>query len=363
MLPLPRFTKISPTDKEARLLWPSWAKRLEKDKHGLHAILPLAPGFETRMRWIPPGKFVMGSPEDEKGRWDDEGPQHWVELSRGFWLADAPCTQAEWAAVMGTEGKAPDHPVVNVSWDECRQFCAGLQARFPGLEARLPTEAEWEYACRAGTPSAFNDGSRCTEPRGKDPALERLGWFSQNSGGGTHKVRETKDAANNWGLFDMHGNVWEWCSDFWSDKYEPGDQSDPTGPAEGLGRVCRGGSWCRLARYCRSACRVRGRPSVRLVNLGFRLASGQVSQASQASQQASSREASGPEARGAPAASRRWSTEPLAPRACASMGDTYEEAISNIREAVGCHLEGLRMDGLPAPPPRAHFTMVDVEAA
>jgi formylglycine-generating enzyme required for sulfatase activity len=204
--------------------------------------LELDAGVVTHLRWIPPGRFLMGSPDEEVGRDSDEGPQHLVTLSRGFWLAGAPCTQAEWHAVMGTNPsgfKGNDLPVEQVSWRDCREFCKRIRLRFPGLEPRLPTEAEWEYACRAGTTSAYNDGSACTEPERKDPALDRLGWFNENSGGKTHQVRQKE--ANRWGLYDMHGNVREWCEDWYGD-YSADDQVDPTGPASGSARVFRGGS-------------------------------------------------------------------------------------------------------------------------
>jgi formylglycine-generating enzyme required for sulfatase activity len=237
--------------------------------------LELAKGVVTRLRWIPLGRFLMGSPDDETGRWQNEGPQHWVTLSRGFWLADAPCTQAEWKVVMGTDPsdfKGGDLPVERVSWEECQEFCGRLRSRFPGLEARLPTEAEWEYACRAGTTNSYNDGSACTEVEGKDPALEKLGWFDRNTGEKTHPVRQKE--ANRWGLYDMHGNVWEWCED-WFDGYNAGDQVDPAGPASGSLRAVRGGSWYNYARGCRSASRSWRHLGVRFHNVGFRLASGQ----------------------------------------------------------------------------------------
>ncbi len=280
---------IEPQDLPTRLLWPTWATHLSKDERGVSAELDLGDNVVTLLRWIPPGRFLMGSPKYEKGRDDDEGPQHWVALTQGFWLADAPCTQAEWRVVMGTE---PSHhkgeglakekrdklPVEQVTWEDCQQFCEKLRARFPGLEAMLPSEAQWEYACRAGTASGFNDGSACTEPTGKDPALAKLGWFSENSAGGTRPVRERE--RNHWGLHDMHGNVWEWCQDQYGD-YVPEDQEDPIRVAGRAGRVGRGGSWVNLAGICRSACRVGGQPDERNRLLGFRLASGQSGQVSQ----------------------------------------------------------------------------------
>ncbi len=256
---------------------PTWASAWGTDRISPYPFveLLLAPGVVTRLRWVPPGRFFMGSADDETGRYPDEGPQRWVTLSKGYWLADAPCTQAEWQAVMGTEPshfKGPNLPVESVTWDDAQAFCERLRGRFPGLAARLPSEAEWEYACRAATTSAFNDGSPCTEPRGKDAALAKLGWFDKNSEGKTHEVRGL--APNKWGLYDMHGNVWEWCED-WFGECTTDDQVDPTGAVSGVGRVLRGGSWDDRAGNCRSACRYGGRPDVRFLILGFRLASGQ----------------------------------------------------------------------------------------
>ncbi|MBN2195548.1 MAG: formylglycine-generating enzyme family protein [Polyangiaceae bacterium] len=257
---------------------PPWASGWGTDRLSPYPFveLELAPGVSMRLRWVPPGRFFMGSPSDEAGRWEVEGPQHGVTITRGFWLADAPCTQTEWVAVMGED---PSHfkgqddsvhrPVENVSWDDCQTFFQKLAERFPGLEARLPTEAEWEYACRAGTESAFNDGSPCTVPEGNDPALAKLGWFGKNSGGTTHPVRELQP--NRWGLYDLHGNVWEWCAD-WFDRYGAEEQRDPTGPASGQDRVLRGGGWYDHAWLCRSAYRFWFQPDVRFHDDGFRLA-------------------------------------------------------------------------------------------
>jgi formylglycine-generating enzyme required for sulfatase activity len=168
--------------------------------------------------------------------------------------------------------KGPSLPVEQVRWDDCQAFCENLRKRFPGLQARLPSEAEWEYACRATTMSAFNDGSPCTKPDGEDPALVKLGWFDKNSEGKTHEVRGL--AANQWGLYDMHGNVWEWCADYY-DSYSAAEQVDPTGADSGLERALRGGSWLNPARNSRSAFRYGRLPVVRDDFLGFRLASGQ----------------------------------------------------------------------------------------
>jgi formylglycine-generating enzyme required for sulfatase activity len=166
-------------------------------------------------------------------------------------------------------------PVEQVSWDDCREYCKKLNAMFPGLGARLPTEAQWEYACRAGTESAYNDGSDCTNPEGKDAALAELGWFDANSENATHPVRQK--LPNLWGSYDMQGNVWEWCDDSWGD-YSAEEQRDMAAAQGRSIRVYRGGSWGDSARDCRCACRDGWLSTVHAVYLGFRLAAGQVSE-------------------------------------------------------------------------------------
>jgi formylglycine-generating enzyme required for sulfatase activity len=253
---------------------PPWADSWGVDDASPYpfVIIELSPTVSMRLRWVPPGRYLMGSPQSEKGRNDDEG-QHWVDLAFGLWLTETPCTQGEWEAVMGNNPSKfkgdEQRPVEQVSWGDCQQFCSNLNERFAGLEARLPTEAEWEYACRAGTGSAYNDGSDCTVPAGHDPALEQLGWFTANSEKTTHPVTEKQP--NAWGLYDLHGNVWEWCSD-WYGPYAAQEQRDPVGPAEGRYRVLRGGSWGNRALHCRSACRDGNEPGLRWDSRGFRLA-------------------------------------------------------------------------------------------
>ena len=206
----------------------------------------------------------MGSPSREEGRFDDE-VQPDVTLTRGVLLAEAECTQSQWEAVMGNNPsyfKGADRPVEQVSWDEAVEFCrkltqlhqdAGVMPQ--GWAWRLPTEAEWEYAARAGTA-----GPRHGE-------LDAIAWHDGNSGGKTHPVKQK--AANAWGLYDMIGNVWEWCSDSYGG-YPTGAVEDPTGPNSGSYRVNRGGSWCFDAGCCRSAGRVRLEPGRRNGDLGFR---------------------------------------------------------------------------------------------
>jgi len=266
---------------------PSWAEVFGEDEAGIFAECAVK-GVRIVLRWIMPGSFLMGSPESEKGRFEDEGPQHRVTISKGFWLGETPITQEQWQAVMGDEPsdfKGEDGlPVEQVSWQDSKEYVRRLGAVCPGLFARLPSEAEWEYACRAGTNAAFNDGSTCNQPTGKDPALDKLGWFSDNSEGKTHPVKQK--LANAWGLYDMHGNVWEWCEDAWDAggyQSRAGDVVDPRVMAvdENAGRVVRGGSWDFQALYCRAAIRNRFGPGYRRFNLGMRLAAGQEPEAAE----------------------------------------------------------------------------------
>ncbi len=244
----------------------------------------------------------MGSPEDEEGRHPSEGPRHEVRISRGFWMGDTPVTQAQWKAVMEAARESvpavwnslreerqmqeapsgsrtsPDHPVDSVDWYQSDAFCLLLRALLPqGPAFRLPSEAQWEYACRGGSEGAFFDGSPCTEPEGRDPGLDRLGWFDENSEGGTQAVRQKPP--NAWGLCDVHGNVWEWCQDaFDADAYRKraGGAIDPEVTGEsGAVRVVRGGSWYDGARGCRAAFRCGSNPDGDWHDSGLRLSAGQ----------------------------------------------------------------------------------------
>ncbi len=260
-------------------LRPDWARRIGRDRYGLYADLRLqglGPKNPLRLRWIPPGHFLMGSPENEVGRFDNrEGPQHHVVLSQGFWLAESPCTQTQWEIVMGNNPSnfsGGNRPVGRVSWKECQEFFIKLDEQFSGLFARFPTEAEWEYSCRAGSVTAFNNHKDCSMASGSDPAMNDVGWYSKNSDEETHDVKLKKP--NDWGLYDMHGNVWEWCRD-WYGPYKAEEISDPRGPKSGKYRVVRGGSYWSDARYCRSAYRDWSGPESRFGNRGFRLAAGQ----------------------------------------------------------------------------------------
>ena len=238
---------------------PHTAESAKVDDHGLRLELTVR-GVAVVLRWIWPGRFLMGSPITEKGRYDDER-QYEVILSRGFWLAETACTQALWQAVMGENPsyrKGPQRPVQDVSWEDVQGFLARLNANAPSFKFRLPTEAEWEYACRAGTDTAYSFGDAF------DPKLA-------NNGGKTVDVHSLPP--NPWGLYEMHGNVEEWCQDWFGD-YPTSPVVDPGGPCAGEGRVLRGGSWINVARALRSACRHRGGPSLRRRIIGFRLALG-----------------------------------------------------------------------------------------
>jgi len=215
-------------------------------------------GFEIEMAWCPPGKFKMGSPENELDRYEYEF-QHVVVLTHGFWLGRTAVTQREWAAVMGdhpSEFKGEKRPVENVSWKRAQLFIAALNQSLGQEVFRLPTEAEWEYACRAGTVTPYAGD------------LDEMCWYDENSENKTHDV--AKKAPNRWGLYDMHGNVWEWCAD-WFDAYSTQEETDPQGAASGSARVVRGGSWGNSAGLCRSANRGWEAPGDHDGFVGFRL--------------------------------------------------------------------------------------------
>jgi formylglycine-generating enzyme required for sulfatase activity len=234
-------------------------------------------GVRQALRWIPPGRFRMGSPSTEPERDDDER-LHEVVLTWGFWLAETACTQALWEAVMGenpSHFKGLERPVENVSWEDVQGFIARLNERVSGLEVRLPTEAEWEYACRAGTKTPFWFGDQITPEQanydGNYPyAGGKKGVYREET------VEVKALPANGWGLYQMHGNVWEWCAD-WYSEYPEGTVIDPSGPQGGADRVLRGGSWVVNGRRLRSAYRNRDGPGNRYGHIGFRLARGRSS--------------------------------------------------------------------------------------
>ena len=282
-----------------RLRRPEWARAMGRDRCGLWIDIEVenttGEPIVQRLRWIPPGQFLMGSPADEAGRRSNEGPQHEVIITRGYWLFDTPCTQALWQAVMGenpSRFQSSDRPVEQVSWDDCRRFLERMNRRQPGLQLVLPSEAQWEHACRAGSPGAVYAGEFELLGENNAPALDPIAWYGGNSGNGfelqngldssswsekqyphkkagTHPVgRKTPSV---WGLYDMLGNVWEWCLDGQRDCARDA-VSDPLGTtAAGAGRVVRGGSWDNNARFVRCACHNQLQPDDRDSSyLGFR---------------------------------------------------------------------------------------------
>jgi formylglycine-generating enzyme required for sulfatase activity len=233
---------------------------------------------------IPAGRFTMGSPASEKGSDEDE-TLHKVEISKPYYLAIMEVTQGQYATVMGQKGeivverdpktnrvirkreldiRSSPLPVVDVSWEEAVEFCKRLsllpEEKKAGRSYRLPTEAEWEYACRAGTSTAYSFGDNA----------DALGQYASIRDNAPQPVGTKK--ANPWGLYDMHGNVCEWCSDWYGD-YPEGLAVDPSGASAGEDRVFRGGSWGLTARDCRSANRDGPAPGLRFNNVGFRLVS------------------------------------------------------------------------------------------
>jgi formylglycine-generating enzyme required for sulfatase activity len=223
-----------------------------------------------KLRLIPAGSFQMGSPYSEKNRENDEGPVHQVTISKPFYLGVYDVTQEQWEKAMGNNPsgvKGANKPVTDVSWNDAQEFVRKLSEK-EKIQYRLPTEAEWEYACRAGSTTTYYWGDNF------DP---RYAWSKENSGGAPHEVGQLRP--NAWGLFDMSGNVWQWCEDWHGKKYSGGDQTDPKGDPSGDGRTRRGCSWYEAAMYARTANRATSHPDFRhlkpnllVSNLGFRLA-------------------------------------------------------------------------------------------
>jgi formylglycine-generating enzyme required for sulfatase activity len=240
---------------------PDCASAWGDDRFGLWFEIEVG-GVVQRMRWIEPGTFWMGSLGDEPERFSDEGPRHLVKLTEGYWLADTACTQAFWEAVLGDNQSHfksdPKLPVENVSWDNITEkFLPAVQREVPDLLAVPPTEAQWEYACRAGRASAFWFGDRLTKEQANFEARATV----------PVKARP----ANGWGLYQMHGNVWEWCEGS-QRKYEAESVEDPPDGQDKGERVLRGGAWDSPARLARSAFRYQFRRDSRFDDCGFRFA-------------------------------------------------------------------------------------------
>ncbi len=218
--------------------------------------------------WVPPGSFLMGSANSEHGHEDSESPQHRVVISRGFRMSCTTITNNLWSALMGVSSIAEpsrgEHPVTDVNWHDVQRFIERLSGEHTQFSFRLPTEAEWEYACRAGTTARYSSGEN-------EDDLGHSGWYAGNSNGMTHPVRNR--APNAWGFYDMHGNVFELCQD-WDGPYSAGEQKNPTGPASGEKRILRGGCFKCPPSYCRSANRYSAPPERRAPNFGFRVVLG-----------------------------------------------------------------------------------------
>ena len=236
---------------------PAWASNWGEDEYGhwaeFHIEDKTGNPVTQRLRWIEPGTFQMGSPETEAERNRDE-IQHEVTLTQGYWLADTACTQSLWAVVMGqnpSHFKDADRPVEEVSWEDTEVFIEKLNDHIDGLKLRLPTEAEWEYACRAGTQTPFWFGDNIT--------TDQVNYYGEYPYAGGEKGEYRQQTVevkalpcNSWGLYQMHGNVWEWCID-WYGEYPEGIVTDPIGPKTGGRRVLRGGGWFSYGRGVRSA--------------------------------------------------------------------------------------------------------------
>lgn len=266
------FPQTSKAQKPARIK--AVPKTADK-KAGATSKLSLPDGLEIKFVYIPAGEFEMGSENGEA----DEKPVHRVKISRGFEIGQTEVTQAQWRTVMGDNPSffkdCAECPVEQVSWEDVQLFVAKLNKLDDGHKYRLPTEAEWEYAARAGTTGDFAGD------------LNETAWYFKNSGdkfldeewssdhlrsnnNRTHPVGLKKP--NNWNLYDMHGNVWEWCADFYgADYYAKSPAVDPPGPDTGTSRILRGGSWSFTAYNLRSSFRYRSFPSSKLKGFGFRL--------------------------------------------------------------------------------------------
>jgi formylglycine-generating enzyme required for sulfatase activity len=241
----------------------AWAKHL-----GVPVEITNSIGMKLVL--IPPGEFLMGSPDSDLEAAAKEKPQHRVQITKPFYLATYEVTQAEYQKVLGInpstfKDSGEDAPVESVSWDDAQTFCRKLSElsseQASGRPYRLSTEAEWEYACRAGSTSKYSFGD-------SEEELGNYAWYDRNAGNKTHPVGEKQ--ANAWGLYDMHGNVKEWCQD-WDGPYEAGPASDPLGPGSASRYVFRGGCWYRNGWFCRSADRDWGDPGRRDRDYGIRV--------------------------------------------------------------------------------------------
>jgi len=254
------------------------ARKLENAIYKIIIAPVVSPVLNAKFVRIPKGSFIMGSPDYEPGRYKDE-KQHVATISKPFYMQATEVTQGQWKKVMGNNPSyfkvcGDNCPVENVSWNDVQVFIKKLNSMEKTGKYRLPTEAEWEYAARAKTDSAYfyneykPDGWNMEEAYCIELNLSEIGWYKKTSIHRTHPVGEKKP--NSWGLYDMSGNVWEWCSDFYG-PYPSTSVTDPPGPSSGRDHVLRGGSFNSYERYCRSATRSRGIPGWMLDAYGFRL--------------------------------------------------------------------------------------------
>ena len=297
---LQRYDKIKNSSIDRRLKLTAWQTLKEKYPQWSHGVSPLnyrdiifnalsddkdqslhkialKKGIKPRRSnylgmnfvYIPAGEFIMGSPYDEPGRNNDE-KQYMVKFTRGFYISETEVTQKQWKTIMGYNPSifidcGENCPVENISWEDIQKYISKLNSENKNSKIiftyRLPTEAQWEYACRAGNLSWFSFGD-------DETLLNEYAWFGANSSGRTHPVAQKKP--NKWGLYDMHGNVWEWCND-WGGKYQTGKTTNPHGPLSGQHRIVRGGSWHYQIMATRCANRNYLFPNNQNYNVGFRL--------------------------------------------------------------------------------------------
>jgi len=251
----------------------SWASDWGEDEFGLWMAFTYK-GVRQVFRWCEPGIFLMGSPPDEPEResFGTDETQHEVTLNKGFWIADTTVTQALWMVVMGNNPsrfKGKERPIENVSWEDAQAFIVKMNGLKAELKLCLPLEAQWEYACRAGcvTPFCWGDQINSTLVNFEGTHPYSNGSPSQFR---DHTIEVKELSCNDWGLYQMHGNVWEWCQDRYT-PYQVGSIVDSQVPEIGVYQVLRGGAWLSHGRHCRSASRYRNDPSHRGNAFGFRL--------------------------------------------------------------------------------------------
>ncbi len=225
--------------------------------------LSIKPNLDIDFSWVPAGEFMMGTAENEQWHEQEESPKHLVSFDKGFYIGKYSVTAEQWNAIMADSRQFENlnTPVVMVDWYQARDFAEKLTARIDGWKFSLPTEAQWEYACRAGSDTLFSNGNT-------EEDLAKTAWYVANSGGRAHCVGGKEP--NKWGLYDMIGNVFEWCND-WEGGYSSQPQNSPTGAAGGEKKILRGGCFKCPPQFCRSANRYSALPDNKNTNIGFRL--------------------------------------------------------------------------------------------